>query len=336
MIWSLAVAALAALSLLATQAVRAASRPTLQPRVLTTWPFVEPYGSFAESAALGEDGRLYASVTTWGDEVDVGQIVRISPRTGDRTPFGPSIETAGLLTGVAFDEHGRLYVANATFSDADQPGVFRVDQTGTTRVLTLPAESFPNGLAFRDGYLYVSDSALGAVWRARPGKSAAPAAPWFQDDLLEPGVPPEGGGVHGVDDAGIGANGIAFRDGHLYVASSDQACIVSIPILRNGNAGQPSIVAGPREELKSVDGIAFDLLGNLWLVTNGPGKGRLEVLTAFGTLFVLADAPSWLDYPTQPVFGTTPATLGSLYVANGSYDGGTPSLIAFGGPLQVP
>ena len=151
--------------------------------------------------------------------------------------------------------------------------------------------------------------------------------PWFQHEKLGPGI--------GEEDHQIGANGIAFRNGDLYVAVADAGRIVRIPVLRNGNAGKLRVIA-EREELKSVDGIAFDLLGNLWLVTNGPERGRLEVLTPFGALFVLANQPEWLDYPTQPVFGTTPGTLGSLYIANGAIESGTPNVIGFGGPLRVP
>jgi sugar lactone lactonase YvrE len=229
-----------------------------------------------------------------------------------------------LLTGLAFDDRGLLYVADATFSDTDLPGVFRVDRKGLTRVLTLPADSFPNGLAFQDGYLYVSDSALGAIWRAHPYKGSVLTEPWLQHETLMPG------------EGGLGANGIASRRGFLYVAVSDAGRIVRIPALRNGKPGALEEVVPARPELEGVDGIAFDLLGNLWLVTNGPATGRLEVLTPFGALFVLADQPSWLDYPTQPVFGTTPNTLGSLYIANGSFDNGVPNVIAFGGPLRLP
>jgi sugar lactone lactonase YvrE len=148
--------------------------------------------------------------------------------------------------------------------------------------------------------------------------------PWFEDELLQPG-----------SEDGIGANGIAFRNGDLYVAVADGGLIVRVSVSRSGSPGRLRVIA-QREELKSVDGIAFDLLGNLWLVTNGPESGRLAVLTSFGALFVLADQPEWLDYPTQPVFGTTPGTLGSLYISNGAIESGAPNVIAFGGPLRVP
>ncbi len=316
--------AVTALPFLAVQVGTAASRPSLQPRVVTS--FDEP--SFAESLALGGDGYLYASVTTWGDESNGGQVWRISPRTGERTPFGPSLDGAFFLTGLVFDNRGRLYVGETSLDENAPSFVVRVDRRQARTALTLPPGSFPNGLAFRDGALYVSDSALGAVWRARPEPASTLSQPWFQSDLLLPGTGPE--------DHGIGANGIAFRNGDLYVAVADSGLVVRVPVLRNGSPGTIQPVAGPREELRSVDGIAFDLLGNLWLTTNGPGSGRLEVLTPFGGLFVLADQPSWLDYPTQPVIGTTPGTFGSVFVANGSLENGLPNVIAFGGPLRLP
>src|SRR5689334_20059300 len=81
----------------------------LNARVVTAWSFTAPYGSFAESLALGPEGNLYASVTTWGDEADTGRIVAVSPATGTQTPFGEAIDVGlGLLTGVAFDDSGNL------------------------------------------------------------------------------------------------------------------------------------------------------------------------------------------------------------------------------------
>jgi sugar lactone lactonase YvrE len=296
----------------------ARSGSPLQPTTVTTWPWVDPYGSFAEGLALGPDVALYASLTTWGDESDTGQIVRIALPGGAQTAFGPAIATPGLLTGVAFDSQGRLYVASATFSDDDLPGVFRVDATHATRVLTLPAGSFPNGLAIRGGNLYVSDSALGAIWRAGTDAKAAPTTPWLQDARLLPSEE-------------IGANGIAFRGNDLYVAVADSGRILRTTI-RPGGAPSPLVAVAQADVLRSADGIAFDQLGNLWVAVNGPDSGRLVKLTTTGTLAVFADRPAWLDYPTQPVFVPSAKTLG-LYVENGSYMNGGPNVVAFGGPL---
>ena len=229
---------------------RVAAGRTAPPRLVTSWPWADPYGCFAEGLALGRDGNLYASVTTWGDEADVGQIVRVAPGEGAKTAVGPSIDTPGLLTGVAFDQLGRLYVADATFSATDPPGVFRIDAQKATRVLTLPADSFPNGIAFSGGSMYVFDSALGAVWRSRPDSSATPTTPWFQDARLLPGS--------GPDDHGIGANGIAVRSDGLYVAVSDAGPLARVAIRPKGRAGALRVVA-KGDVLRTVDGIAFEI-----------------------------------------------------------------------------
>ena len=59
-------------------------------------------------------------------------------------------------------------------------------------------------------------------------------------------------------------------------------------------------------------------------------------LTPKGTLQVIANAPGWLDYPVMLVFGTTRSTLKTLYVENGSFQNGTPNIVALhvriGGP----
>jgi sugar lactone lactonase YvrE len=291
----------------------------LDVRTVTSWPWVDPWGSFAESLALGRDGSLYASVTTWGDDdenpVDVGQVVKIDPRTGARKPFGDSLATPGFLTGLAFDEHGHLYVANATFSEDPAPGVYLVDAKGApTRVLTLPAESFPNGLAFHGGWLYIADSALGIIWRWQPG--AAAATQWLTDDRLLPGT--------GDDDHGIGANGIAFRGGDLLVTVADAGRVVQVKPGHDGAAGKVEVVS-EQPELVSVDGIEVDG-GDVWLVTNEPTSGRLLSMAKNGKLTIVADQPEWLDYPTQPVVGPKDV----LYVENGSFDNGVPGVVAIG------
>jgi len=133
-------------------------------------------------------------------------------------------------------------VAAATFSDVPLPGVFRIATDGSVkRVMTLPVQSFPNGLACRKGYLYVSDSSLGAVWRARSTAGSSPSAPWFKNALLKPSM------------NGLGANGIAFFGNQLFVAASDSGRIVRVPVKTDGSAGTLTVVANLKA-LRSADG----------------------------------------------------------------------------------
>jgi sugar lactone lactonase YvrE len=274
-------------------------------------------GAFCESLAADRAGHLFASVTVWGpsDGNSTGQIWRIAPNGHKTLVATCDLGVTGMLSGLAFDDRGRLYAGWADFADPStaKPGVVRLDPGGALkRVVTLPGSSFPNGLAFHDGRLYVSDSTRGAIWRVRPGRPQEPSRPWLQNDLLLPGA------------NGLGANGIVFWHSRLTVAVSDAGRIVRVRVRANGSAGAPAVVV-EKPDLVSVDGIAYDVRGGLWLVTNTNGLLRLGPA---GALSRVATNPGWLDYPTQPVFGTTPSTRTTLFIANGSFTNGTPNILA--------
>ena len=272
-------------------------------------------GSFAESLVLGARGDLFASVTDWMPDgvADVGRIWRI--HAGALQRFGPELDAGGgLLTGLATDDEGNLYVGDATFGYDTAPGVFRIDPAGSlTRVLTLPDWTFPNGLTFHAGYLYVSDS-TGAIWRTRPGVGGeVQSTPWLADPSLAPSV-----GWEGV-------NGITFAGNTLYAVNADTGTVLRLPLLGDGAPGPIStLISDPA--LVTADGIALDPDGTLWIAVNHESGGALATVDRHGTLRVVANDPTWLDYPSQPVFG--PGRSPILYVENGSLANGTPDVIA--------
>ena len=303
-------------------AVAARDEP-LAPRVVTTFPGGYVYGSFAESLAVGPQGEMYATVTIWTDrEWNVGQVWRIEP-DGRMRQLGADLQV-GILTGLALDRDGSLFVGLVTFDIAGvRSGVLRFDTTGTaTRAVTLPAGTFPNGLALDDGHLYVSDSFNGAVWRAERGVvgNQRLTHPWLRDATLS---------VASAD-GWEGVNGIAFWGTTLYAVNADTGCVVKVPLSRNGRPGDPS-VAGGDPALVGADGIAFDAQGSLWIAVNHgdlPVGGALARMDASGSVRVMASDPGWLDYPSQPAFDTRTGHLTSLYILNGSLNTGNPNLIA--------
>ncbi len=294
------------------------------PHVITTFPDGAD-GAFAESMVVDRAGTLYVSVTTWAAAGwNSGQIWKVTPN-GRRARFGPAIRS-GLLTGLALDRAGRLYVGLAAWKEPGlptlAPGVIRINANGTvTRVLTLPngssdKASFPNGLAFRGDYLYVSDS-TGSIWRTRPRGAVndTPRSPWLRTAILAPTV------------GHFGVNGIAFRANVLYAAVYDAGLIVRIPIGRTGRAGTPVVVAR-NTALKDADGIMFDTAGTLWVTSTRSavvGSGALLTVSRTGKVTVVAENPAWLDYPTQAVFGRTARDRHTLYITNGSFDADGPS-----------
>jgi len=264
-------------------------------------------GDFPESLAIDGRGNLYASLGL------IGEVVKVTSG-GHQQPLAHlDIGNAGgLITGLAFDSAGNLYVADATFqASPTPPGIFRISARGAvTRVATLPADSFPNGLAFRDGNLYITDSSLGAIWQLMPGSKAAI---WLQDPLLKPET-----------ETGIGANGLAFWRDSLFVSVADSGTIVRVPLGAGGKPGTPVVIA-QANLLKTADGIAFDVRGNLYIAVN---DNRLMRLAPHGALTQLAAQKDGLTYPTMPAFGTTCGTRTTLYLTNGAFNGGTPDIVA--------
>ena len=155
-------------------------------RVATVVTF--PAGTFVESLAIDASGTMFVSLTDWAS--GTGSVVKITPN-GTQTALGSPLLTGDCcLTGVALDPHGRLCVADATLSDTPAPAVYRLDPPDTwTPVLTLPPESFPNGLAFHGRWLYVSDTTAGAIWRTDPTTTTTGTTPWLSNPgLLAPGA----------------------------------------------------------------------------------------------------------------------------------------------------
>ncbi len=116
----------------------------------------------------------------------------------------------------------------------------------------------PNGLAIdKRGNVFASDSVIGAIWRY-PRGGTTPAQIWMSHELLA-----------GCAFGDAGANGIAFWKGDLYVANTARGALVRIPVSNDGVPGTPTIIAGdedcdPTDELWSMDGIAFDVHGDVY------------------------------------------------------------------------
>ena len=338
--------ALAVVLLVAPAAPAGASTAVWQPSTLATFSAGD-YGAFLEGMAADSHGNLFGSLTTWGyyDETradsNIGEVWRVAPNGHIELVATMDLSPNGMLLGVAVDGRDRVYVATYEFGDPQTVGcgVYRVDPSGSmVKVIAIPAGSMPNGLAFHDGRAYITDSALGAVWRARIGGGvASPAAPWFQDALLAPGDP-----ATDPTKAGIGANGIAFRGDRAYVSVSDYGRIVRIAVSADGSPGAPKIFC-EQPELVTADGVAFDARSRLWITTNagttgGSPSGALYRLSSSGALSQIVDDPGWLNYPVMPVFGTTSRTSHTLFIANGAYfdyeDGAVPDIQAL--PVTVP
>ena len=266
--------------------------------VQTVVAFNPAAGEFPEGVAADVRGNVYVSLVE-----PVGEIRKIGP-TGAQSVLahfpGPGFGPLGL----AVDAAGNLYVAVASFEAATR-GVYRVLPDGTTE--RLPGTDqilFPNGVAVDPrGNVYATDSISGAVWRIQPGGSAEV---WIQDVLLE------GNGAVGLGFP-LGANGIALARKVITVSNTENARIVRVPVLPDGSAGTPSVLAeGP--ELFGSDGIAVSVLGNTYVAVN-PQSTLLRV-DSDGSITTLATAADGLNNPASLAFGTSMGNRKSLFMTN--------------------
>lgn len=216
----------------------------------------------------------------------------------------------GLLgiSGLKFDQQGTLYVAvSSTLQDMN--GVWRIKRNGEKeRVPGTGKILIPNDLAFSsDGILYITDAAMGAVWRYINGGEAKL---WIQDATLE------GTGAFGLGFP-IGANGIVVTNlkkspswyntpqnliGAVIVANSEKGQLVYVPILPDKSAGEPMIMISDPEALFGLDGITMDEEGAIYGAVNFGNK--IIRLSSDGNNIsdVASGAP--LDFPTSLVFGS--------------------------------
>lgn len=248
-------------------------------------------GELPEGVAIDKRGDVFVSLNPLGQVRKVG-------RDGSQSTLAT---LPGEVVGLAVDAPGNVLVAVASFDPATS-GVYRIARDGTfARLPGTGAIVFPNGIAFdKVGNVYVTDTVLGAVWRvpARGGQAEV----WFQSPLLE---------GSGVFDFGfpLGANGIAFRHNELVVSNTEGARLVRIPIERDGSAGAAAILAeGPA--LLAVDGIAFDVHGNVWAAVIA--QSTIVRVSPQGDVTTVATAADGLDWVSSISFGKN----GDLWAVN--------------------
>jgi sugar lactone lactonase YvrE len=256
-------------------------------------------GEFPEGIALDHHGAMYVGLAP------LGEIRRRTP-DGSWSSFA-SIDpgTSGLaLLGLTTDARGTVYAAAPT--DAPEwHGVVAISPQGSPRRLAGTEQiAFPNALAFdRRGNLYVTDSIGGAIWRlSRNGDVEL----WIDHEALA--------GTAVLNPFPLGANGIAYSRGRLYVANTEKMQVVEIPILPSGAAGTPSIIRkfpGPGDFL---DGVGVDVVGNLYVLV--AGTSELMRIDRTGHSTTVAGPDDGLSLPVSMVFGPRGHGRQTLYITN--------------------
>jgi sugar lactone lactonase YvrE len=266
---------------------------------------------FPESVSADVSGNVYVSLRG-----GTGEIRRIKPNGEMVTHFQldpvPSPNSFGIL-GVLTDGPSKLFAAVASLDPATH-GVWLIKHNGkASRIEGSQVMAGPDDLTLDDdGNLYVTDLLLGAVWRiSRDEENSFSVELWASGPLLI------GNGSAGQPTP-VGANGIAYHDGTIFVSVTEQAHIVSYHILDDGSAGPGEIYAAD-PGLFTIDGITVDSEGTLYgavVSLGGAALGavmRIEQGKVPVEIFGPADG---LQFPTSVTFGSHPTDCNFLYTVN--------------------
>jgi len=266
---------------------------------------------FPESVSADVSGNVYVSL-----QGSNGEIWRIKPNGKMALHFRldplPPEGSLGIL-GVRTDGPDKLFTAVASFDPATH-GVWQIKINGKAhRIEGSEIMRAPNDLAFDDdGNIYVTDVILGAVWRMSPeGHGSYTVQLWVTDPLLVG----DGSSGQGIP---LGANGIAYHDGRILVAVTEQAQIVSYDIQDDGSAGLAEIYADD-PSLYLVDGITVDYEGTVYaavVALYGVNLGRIMRIEEGQVPVEILGPADGLQFPTSVKFGSHPTDCNFLYVAN--------------------
>ncbi|MDX1619702.1 MAG: SMP-30/gluconolactonase/LRE family protein [Nitriliruptorales bacterium] len=282
--------------------------------------FDEAAGELPEGVAIDKRGNIFVSIAPLGElwMIPAGSTTpQLFGAVSGINPLGD----LGLL-GLAVDAAGNVY-GGVQSADVSVNGVYVFDRrTGAAeRIPGSQAIGIPNDVAFdKRGNLYITDSAAGAIWRVPRGGQLHL---WLDDATLD------GTGALGLG-VPVGANGIEYRHGILYVAVTEQASLVTVPIEPDGSPGTPAVLTGVPSP---PDGLAIDVHGTVYVALIS--ESRIVAVPPDGASVTDTAAGPPLDWPSSIAFGTARGDQKTLFAVNfsigegfGAPPGTGPGLVA--------
>jgi hypothetical protein len=276
--------------------------------VRTVATFDYAAGEIPENITANPDGSVTLSLLgscAVCERTHGPQLMRIDA-SGQRTVLVTG-QVGEAISGNTRGSDGTVYYALWAPGNAARNGVYKLLGDGTPqRVAALPADSGPNGLAVDPAgrTLYIADSLKGTIWSV-PVSGGSPA-PWLTDAALAP-VPTEA--------LPIGANGLRFHNGALWVSNFNKGTLLRVPVTTTGAAGHIRQVAGG---LPSIDDLSFLTPRSdvVFAAQNGSssqnGPDRVVVIYPNGTYKPVLTSADGLASPSA-----TAVRGDQLYITNG-------------------
>ncbi len=227
------------------------------------------YCNTPDAMALLADGGIILSVPNFTDPTSPGVLMKVSPQDEVtlfcRLPLHPKTNRVYPM-GVREAPGGDLYVADAQCMDGltNESRLLRVRVAdGKPQGVEVVARGLglANGVAIRDGFVYVTDSAIGTT----DDGATLSAIYRFRLDQRDVQVQPGGADPHLLatqktvsKDIPVGADGIDFdHEGNLYVANCGDGLIERFTLDDSGKVAGRKVITQPGA-MQSADGIFFD------------------------------------------------------------------------------
>ncbi len=282
------------------------------------------YISTPDGMAIDKAGNLVLSCPNFADESQSGVMIKITP-SGEiirwfDVPVHPETGKARNM-GIAFDDDGYLYVCdNQGWSEKEEllfkGRVLKIKADDAGNILSCVTIAHgmehPNGVRYKDGYIYVTQSymhpekrrdgkLLSGVYRFDVNDSDIAVTNTLADtNLFCPFVTENPDCQYGVD-------GIVFdQKGDLYVGNFGDGAVWRVVLDENGNVKQQMLFAKDPGALQSTDGMCFDDKGNLYIADFS--ANALAMVTPDGKITRIAASPDTdglhgeLNQPGEPIF----------------------------------
>lgn len=275
------------------------------------------YCNTPDAMAVLSDGTIILSVPNFTDPTSPGVLMKVS-RDNKVTLYSklPAHPATGRVypMGVREAPSGDLYVADCQALEKPKglSRLLRVHvKNGRPTRVTVVAKGLDvaNGVAIRDGFVYLTDSAVGKL----DDGAVLSAVYRFRLDEENVTIRPGGSDPHRVatlktynDKLPVGADGIDFdKNGDLFVANCGDATIEKIVLDGKGKVVKKTVFV-KSGRMKSADGIFYDARTGLLYVADILGNAIFAVSPG-GTVTEVArngdctGADGLLDGPSEAV-----------------------------------
>ena len=257
----------------------AASRPVVT-GVHTVASFDYATGQQPESVTVNPDRSLTVSMLGFFTG-SPGELLHVSP-SGQQTVLVTG-NAGEAISGNVRGHDGSIYY-NMISADPARSGIWRIPPGGAPERIAATPGAFLNGLTIDPvtQTLYSCDSQTGTIWSVPA--SGGTATQWLTSPTL---APAQSGPGH------IGANGVEFHQGAVWVSNTDKGTLLRIPVTPAGAPGPVQVAASG---LPSIDDFKFlsARSGIVFAALNGQdevavvypdGRSRVALTAADGLAF---------------------------------------------------